>query len=419
MRSLLRATLAALCATATFSNTGAAQALSRSGPQAPVLLHAAERVSWSPIVKYGGNVFPSYVIATAGVQRWNGIDRFRHAVPNDTSSLVGDMLGNIGVRVQLRRRARVRIEVEAPDIAELSSLNAVIEPGQEVDLFPRIRYRYAALASVYQPRSVGVVVRLFVDDDLVTEYPSSLKVMALTDVPFQLLSPDGLWQKSTWMFAAMADENAAVVGDIIADAVDGGVIQYFDGYDGDSASVHSQVYAVWNVLQRRGLTYSSISAASAESPFAATQTVRTVTQTVMADRANCVDASVLFAAALRRIGLDPILVLSPTHMFLGFYLNREHTQISFLETTLLGSVDITKLPEDGTPEADSASLAGGQSRDAASFNSFLAATNFATRRFQTIVAPALAAQARGYEIIDIGRERARGIRPVTDRYPAR
>ncbi|MGI9091447.1 MAG: hypothetical protein ACR2GG_10135, partial [Gemmatimonadaceae bacterium] len=255
-------------------------------------------MSWSPIVKYGGNVFPSYLLATAGVKRWNGTDRVRDAVPNDTSSLIGDMLGNIGVRVQLRRRARVRIEVEAPDIAEPSSLNAVIEPGQEVDLFPPIRYRYADLASAYRPRSVGLVVRLFVDDDLVAEYSSSLKMMALTDVPFQLRSPDGLWEKSTWMFAAMVDENAAVIDDLLADAVRAGSAHNFDGYDGDSASVHRQVYAVWNVLQRRGLRYSSISAASGESPFAAMQTVRTVTQTVMADRANCVDASILFAAAL-------------------------------------------------------------------------------------------------------------------------
>lgn len=419
MRSLLRATLAALCATATFSHSGAAQALSSSGPQAPVLLHAAERLSWSPIVKYGGNVFPSYLIATAGVKRWNGTDRIRDAVPNDTSSLIGDVLGNIGVRIQLRRRARVRVEVDAPDIAEPSSLNAVIEAGQQVDLFPPIRYRYADLASVYRPRDVSIVVRLFMDDDLVAEYPSSLKIMALTDVPFKLLSPHGVWEKSTWMFAAMVDENAAVIDDLLTDAVRAGSVHRFDGYDGDSASVHRQVYAVWNVLQRRGLRYSSISAASAESPFAAAQTVRTVTQTVMADRANCVDASIVFAAALRKIGLDPILVLSPMHMFLGFYLDREHTQVSFLETTLLGSVDLAKLPDNGTHATDPVSLAGVPSRDAASFSSFLEATNSGTRRFQTIIAPALATQARGYEIIDIGRERARGILPVTDPYPAR
>jgi hypothetical protein len=51
-----------------------------------------------------------------------------------------------------------------------------------------------------------------------------------------------------------------------------------------------------------------------------------------------VDGSVLFASVLRQIGIEPILVLVPGHMFMGFYLDPECTKPEFLETTMMGSI---------------------------------------------------------------------------------
>ena len=50
------------------------------------------------------------------------------------------------------------------------------------------------------------------------------------------------------------------------------------------------------------------------------------------------DGSVLFASILRQIGIDPILVLVPGHMFMGFYVDPDGKQADFLETTMIGQI---------------------------------------------------------------------------------
>jgi hypothetical protein len=60
-----------------------------------------------------------------------------------------------------------------------------------------------------------------------------------------------------------------------------------------------------------------------------------------------VDGTVLFASLLKAIGIDPVLIRVPGHMFLGFYVNRKHTKMEFLETTLLGTEE-TGLKEELT-----------------------------------------------------------------------
>ena len=69
--------------------------------------------------------------------------------------------------------------------------------------------------------------------------------------------------------------------------------------------------------------------------------------------ANCVDASVLFASILRRIGLRPVLVFRPGHCFTGFYDAAEGGRIVAFETTLLGSATFAAAAAEGAKELQS------------------------------------------------------------------
>ena len=61
----------------------------------------------------------------------------------------------------------------------------------------------------------------------------------------------------------------------------------------------------------------------------------------------------LFASeVLRRVGIDPFLVLIPHHAFLGFYLEREHKTTNFLETTRMGVVDLDQSAAGDTTDHD-------------------------------------------------------------------
>jgi hypothetical protein len=43
--------------------------------------------------------------------------------------------------------------------------------------------------------------------------------------------------------------------------------------------------------------------------------------------------SVLFASLMYKIGIMPVLVVKPGHMFVGYYLDKDRKQFEFLETT--------------------------------------------------------------------------------------
>ena len=124
-------------------------------------------------------------------------------------------------------------------------------------------------------------------------------------------------------------------------------VNQFAGYQGGQQGVEMQVFAIWNVLQRRHMHYSSTATASAESPWGwvsakipdgrvVSQTVRFLDQSINSQQANCIDGAVLFASVLYKIGIDPLLVILPGHAFVGYYVDAEHLHPQFLETTLVG-----------------------------------------------------------------------------------
>ena len=89
---------------------------------------------------------------------------------------------------------------------------------------------------------------------------------------------------------------------------------------------------------------------SGTSPFVSTQYVRFLDQSVRDQGANCVDASVLFASILRRIGLRPVLLFRPGHCFTGFYDASDGGRLVAFETTMLGSAPFAAAAAEGAKE---------------------------------------------------------------------
>ena len=71
------------------------------------------------------------------------------------------------------------------------------------------------------------------------------------------------------------------------------------------------------------------------------------------------DGSVLFASVLRQIGIEPLLVLVPGHMFVGFALDQAGSQVEYLETTMIGNVaEAKQRPHNTVAAADPARSIG-------------------------------------------------------------
>ena len=136
-----------------------------------------------------------------------------------------------------------------------------------------------------------------------------------------------------------------------------------------------QVYALWYVLQKRGFKYSSISNSSLSSNVVFAQRVRTFDDALASAQINCVDGSVLFASLLKAININPILVRIPGHMFVGYYTDRMHKKIHFLETSMIGDVNLN----DFFPEEKLDSTMEGKSQESISLLLFEKSKEYATR----------------------------------------
>ena len=132
-------------------------------------------------------------------------------------------------------------------------------------------------------------------------------------------------------FAAYVNENHPMIDQILREALNTRIVNKFLGYQARNAAaaVDKQVYALWNVLQKRNFRYSSVSNTSLSSNVVISQRVRTFEDALNSSQINCVDGSVLFASLLRAINIEPILVRIPGHMFVGYYTDSNREKCEF------------------------------------------------------------------------------------------
>ena len=134
---------------------------------------------------------------------------------------------------------------------------------------------------------------------------------------------------------------------------------------------------MWNVLQKRNFRYSSVSNTSLSSNVVISQRVRTFEDALNSSQINCVDGSVLFASLLRAINIEPILVRIPGHMFVGYYTDSNRKNVNFLETTMIGDVDL----DDFFPDEQLDSTMVGQSKNQVSLITFEKSKEYATNKY--------------------------------------
>lgn len=248
----------------------------------------------------------------------------------------GDGNGLVSVRLhgeRLPRRLRLRVETEglrAPAWLEMTR-----DPGDRattLDLHPRLDWDPVELRALQGLRRQALRVTLEADG-VVQVRNVDLRLHPLDDAPYYVR--EGRERVDLgWIFAGYVDPFDPVVDEVLAMArvVDAG----FDGdvRRRDAATDLRRAGAIWAALEQRGLRYDDTDPALGRGPVVWSQRVRLPQATWRDRRANCIDSSVLIAAALERIGLQPLIVLVPGHAFVG-YRNGDGSA-EYLETTLLG-----------------------------------------------------------------------------------
>ena len=98
--------------------------------------------------------------------------------------------------------------------------------------------------------------------------------------------------------------------------------------------VEDQFRAIYDVLQQRGTVYVWLTGGLGVG--GGSQFVQRPEDTLVAGAGNCVDASVLFAAALEAAGLHPVFRFAERHMVVGVRAAPDSDVVLAIETTALG-----------------------------------------------------------------------------------
>jgi hypothetical protein len=386
-------------------------------------------IIFDPIIEFHGEAFPVKILALAAKNTsWDGTPRMK-----SEGDYIGDAFGDFGVSLTLKgsgvKSIPVRIEVEGDRFVRRSIQEVNIQPNKEIEIFPRVSYDYFALEHLAQPETENIVFRLFIGNALVKEQLEVVKFHSVNEIPLAEVSR---WDDSaiidySWLFAAYVNEDDPFIDAILKEALQIGTVekiglgdsftfggyQDIDGDDDTSLEVWLQVLAVWSVFQRHNIRYSNITTTSTGNQYLASQYVRTLQESFGNTQANCVDGTVLFASVLRKLGIEPFLVLIPGHMFLGYDLDKDGSSFDFLETTMLGNANITKYTKDDSFLGKLKLWSGiGKTQSTVSRDSFLAASTFAEEMWETVQDKIFDESEDDYQLILISAMRAEGVMPI-------
>ena len=110
---------------------------------------------------------------------------------------------------------------------------------------------------------------------------------------------------------------------------------------------------------------------------------------------------------LRAINITPVLVQMPGHMFVGYYTDSAKKNITFLETTMIGDVDL----DDYFPDEKLDSLKTGKSQGQMSRLTFEKSKEYAQREYNR-VADKVRANKPGYLMVEISKNVRRDVQSI-------
>jgi hypothetical protein len=288
-----------------------------------------------------GAIYPSLILATATIKDDGSPDD-----PADATHY-GDPMATLGVLLRnVRKDDKIIVEVTADAVIKPSKVSFTAKTSEIlVTASPKVKFDFEALGKVTQTRPINVTFKVTRNGKAEDDIDEVMSLRQINDCPFFVSSPTPKKNGKTpqeahnimFMFAAYANENHPQIDQILKEAKATGLCSQFLGYQGTEKEVFEQVNSIWVALQRRGITYSSITDTTPSKAVYA-QHVRFLDESINRTQANCVDGSVLMASILKKIGIKTSLVLVPGHCYLAFYSQdpAKGGKLYGVETVMLG-----------------------------------------------------------------------------------
>ena len=274
-------------------------------------------------------IYPSFLLGLSNAIASSNQDFFDFKITNPSANSV------------------LKIKIEASNLNnETIFQTQLTTKGTVYSFSPLIKWNYTYLKQLNQPGDVNMTFVCIINDKEIDRKNLRISYRSVNECVYGLTDSKGNYTDMKWMFAAYVNEDNPNIDVILKDVLANKIVSNFSGYQSGEQNVLNQVSAIWYYLQSKSTKYSSITASSNASVKVHSQYVRFFDDVYKNSQANCADGSVFLASILKKIGINPFLVIIPGHMYLGFFTTQDKTKRQLLETTMVGTVDLTEIYED-------------------------------------------------------------------------
>lgn len=277
---------------------------------------------FAPFHPMGRELFPSHIIACANA----GFKPKKAAV--DESPHYGSPDFMVGVLISSPAQGdKITVEVAADHFMRPSSVQFTVkEHARLLTAGVPTQFDFDALSKVRQTTPFNVTIKIRRNNDEAVVFSEVWQAHQINDWlnRFSLLTASadkGVTSKSHSggrLLAGYVNENHPAIDQILAEAKATKISPSFTGYGDGGNDVRKQIDAIWTALQKRGITYSN-TADSTHSPMHSFQHVRMLDQSLTSGQVNCIDATVMLASVLKKIGLNVGIILVPSHAYIVVY----------------------------------------------------------------------------------------------------
>ncbi len=367
--------------------------------------YSQSAVKWKPEIEMDNQIFPSYLLATAT----KAIDE-----KSDDQYYIGDNNGMLGISItNPAKNSKLKLSIKVDQIVDLQEFEVILpEVGKEYQIFPSVVWNWNVLRKMQQSIPANATFTITLNGKPIGQKNMVVRIRSINEaVTAYKYRESEEWEETPWMFAAYVNEDHIWIDQLLKEALNTEIVEQFVGYQSDDEEVYRQVFAIWNILQKRGFKYSSITNSSGVSERVQSQYVRFFEDSIKTSQANCVDGSVLIVSILRKIGIKAYLVLIPGHCFILIDTDESDEPSFFaLETTMMGNVNLGKFADEGSLST----LFGQTTKNQVSWKTFVAAINEGNKKYKENVEKINSEDQKyfQYQLIDIEQARKDNILPI-------
>lgn len=324
------------------------------GPFATGLHPASASASPSPSGAVGSGAVSSGLSGT--VNQITAKFDYRDRLITPLAHLYGKFLADfVVITVQNDNTSAVKIVAmsEIPGFTNQATDTVTVEAGASQEIRQNPRLTTSAINDLSSEKQADVhVVVSYLDNGqsrTVLDQTATTTVTSRRDFPWAI---DNMTEAQDYeLLSAMITPTDPKVEELITKAAKynpGKVMTsgYNKAKDADH-DVQQRLSALW---QAETTDYHLTYVSTTETFDQNSQRIRLPTEVLTGGSGNCIETSLLYAAAAEALGLEPVIIIIPGHAYMGVNLDGQGSNWYFIETTMIGRYTFADALKEGGTE---------------------------------------------------------------------